>query len=640
MKKTLLPALALFIAQGINAQVHFSDDFNDGNLTGWTLYDNDSDPAQSSGTNYDNWYASDFSTSFPELGAGSAVSRSWAKINNVNTVLNPNNFMISSAINLTSVSSTGLRLLFQAGTMEPTPYHAEHYAVYVTTSNDPAVIVGQTPVLETTLAVGEAMGTEVIDLGAYAGQTVYLTFRHFNTIDMNTLIIDDVAIKTLQNNDANLKSVTLNRYSATSTNNTLSATIKNDGLNAITSVTLNWNDGTVHSQVISTNIAAGATVTVNHPTAVTYSTVLEKNIAVTVDQVNSATDLITSNNSGSTKINTLSSLPTKKVVFEEGTGTWCGWCVRGAVTMDYMHTTYPNFVGIAVHNGDPMTVTEYDNGVNLSGYPGANVDRVVLGESVSQSIFESIYNQRKNLATPAALTATLSGTGSSVSIAASASFKTVFANANLRLAAVIIEDGVKGTTSGYNQANYYAGGSSGAMGGYESLPDPVPAAQMVYNHVGRALLGGYAGQASSIPTSITDGSTANYTFNYTVPSTSVRGNMHAVVMLIDQSTGEILNATSTSLSLANVNNISKEDIGMNVYPNPATDLVNVDFNASNKNYTVSIIDVTGKVISTTDYSNLNGAQSIQVPVAGLTAGSYIVAVATEGVSFNQHVVIK
>lgn len=116
--------------------------------------------------------------------------------------------------------------------------------------------------------------------------------------------------------------------------------------------------------------------------------------------------------------------------------------------------------------------------------------------------------------------------------------------------------------------------------------------------------------------------------------------MHAVVLLIDQSTGEILNATSTSLSLANVNNISKEDIGMNVYPNPATDVVNVDFNASNKNYTVSIIDVAGKVISTTDYSNLNGAQSIQVPVAGLTAGSYIVAVATEGVSFNQHVVIK
>ena len=39
-------------------------------------------------------------------------------------------------------------------------------------------------------------------------------------------------------------------------------------------------------------------------------------------------------------------------------------------------------------------------------------------------------------------------------------------------------------------------------------------------------------------------------------------------------------------------------------------------------------------------SFLSLGQSIQVPVAGLTAGSYIVAVATEGVSFNQHVVIK
>lgn len=31
------------------------------------------------------------------------------------------------------------------------------------------------------------------------------------------------------------------------------------------------------------------------------------------------------------------------------------------------------------------------------------------------------------------------------------------------------------------------------MGGFELLPNPVPAAKMTYNHVARAILGGWAG---------------------------------------------------------------------------------------------------------------------------------------------------
>lgn len=34
---------------------------------------------------------------------------------------------------------------------------------------------------------------------------------------------------------------------------------------------------------------------------------------------------------------------------------------------------------------------------------------------------------------------------------------------------VLTEDGVKGTTSAYNQSNAYAGGTNGIMGGFELL---------------------------------------------------------------------------------------------------------------------------------------------------------------------------
>lgn len=638
MIKTLLPALAFVVGTTAFAQTHFSDDFNDVNLTGWSSTDNDSDAPPASGTNFDIWYAADMSASFSQLGAGSAVSRSWAS----NVVYSPNNFLVSPAINLTSASATGLSLMWQVGSIESTAstWYQEHYAVYVSTSNTPATMIATAPVYEETLPAGETVFSRTVDLSSYAGQTVYVLFRHYNCTDENALVLDNVVVKNLQANDASVDGVVLNRYSQISTNNTLAVSVKNEGSNAITSVQINWNDGTDHIQTINgLNIAPGATANVNHPTAVNYATAVEENIAVTISQVNTVADADPSNNTGSANINTVSAVEEKSVVIEEGTGTWCQWCPRGAVAMDYMVTTYPtDFIGIAVHNGDPMTVTEYDNGADFSGYPGSNVDRALLDQSVSQNSFVSYYNARKDLIVPAGISVSATGAGSNVSIVASATFRTPFAAANYRLGVIIVEDGVTGTTSGYNQANAYAGGANGAMGGYESLPNPVPAAQMVYDHVGRALLGGYNGQTGSVPTTITDGQVVNYTFNYTVPGTSNKANMHAVAVLIDQATGEIVNAAQGSLSGASLGEM--ETIGMEVYPNPASDVVNVKFEGQGGDYQIVITDLAGRQVAATSVVNANGAQAVALPVSELGAGNYLVTIAKEGASYTQNLIVK
>lgn len=453
------------------------------------------------------------------------------------------------------------------------------------------------------------------------------------------LAIDNVVVKEPFQNDAQLAGVSLDRFAMINANTVLSAEVTNVGGNAITSLEIDWNDGTSHVQTVSVNIAPGASASVAHPTNVTYATAVEENITVTITAVNGATDGDPSNNGGAAMHNTLSQQTDKAVVIEEGTGTWCGWCPRGEVAMDYMTSTYPvDFIGIAVHNGDPMTVAEYDNGADISGFPGCNVDRSLLGVSVSQSLFESYYNDRINMGVPANIAATVTGTGASVTIDASATFYTPMSNADYRLAVVISEDGVTGTTSGYNQANYYAGGGSGPMGGYENLANPVPAADMVYDHVGRALLGGYTGQVGSVPATITDGTVANYTFTYTVPATSNRDNMHAVVLLLDNNTGEIVNATEVSISESG--SVAGIDaINMNVYPNPASDNVTVAFEAAG-DYTITITDMAGRVVSTDAFSNLSGAQNIAIPVADLMSGNYIISVATDGASYNQVLVIK
>lgn len=485
--------------------------------------------------------------------------------------------------------------------------------------------------------------SNLVSLGAATDgdASVWVRFKYDDNGAWATgLAIDNIEVKEPAANDASIAAVTLNRWALISTNNTLSVDVQNVGANAITSLTIDWNDGTAHSQTIAVNIAPGATATVNHPTMVTYPTAVEENITVTITATNGGADGDASNNTEAGVLhNTLSQATDKAVVIEEGTGTWCGWCPRGTVAMDYMTTTYPtDFIGVAVHNGDPMTLTAYDAAAAFSGFPGANVDRALLGVSVSQGLFEQYYNDRVNMGVPANISATSSGAGANVTVDVTANFYTPVTGANFRLAVVIAEDGVTGTTSAYNQANYYAGGGQGAMGGYEALPDPVPAAQMVYDHVGRALLGGYDGQAGSVPATITDGTTANYSFTYTVPGTSNRANMHAIAMLIDNNTGEIVNAKQ--ISIAEGAGISSVDaIEMNVFPNPANDVVNVSFEATG-DYSITITDMAGRVVSTNVFTNLTGAQSIAIPVADLMSGNYILSVANGVGSTNQLVVIK
>ena len=176
------------------------------------------------------------------------------------------------------------------------------------------------------------------------------------------------------------------------------------------------------------------------------------------------------------------------------------------------------------------------------------------------------------------------------------------------------------------------------MGGFESLPGTVLAANMVYDHVGRALLGGYAGQAGSIPATVTDGQTVNYTFNYTVPSTSNKNEMYAVVVIIDNRTGEIVNANKVGFSTASVGDVQTIDLA--VYPNPASDKLNVSFEAQGGDYMIQVTDLQGRVVLSESHSNLSGSQNLEVNTSNLSSGNYLLSVAQSGASFTKMISIK
>jgi hypothetical protein len=81
-------------------------------------------------------------------------------------------------------------------------------------------------------------------------------------------------------------------------------------------------------------------------------------------------------------------------------------------------------------------------------------------------------------------------------------------------------------------------------------------------------------------------------------------------------------------------------LSLNVYPNPASDVINVEFTAVNGEYTVSLLDLQGRVIYTSAPNNAAGTQTTAVPVSNVASGSYIVKVTGNGVSNVQNVVIK
>jgi thiol-disulfide isomerase/thioredoxin len=77
-----------------------------------------------------------------------------------------------------------------------------------------------------------------------------------------------------------------------------------------------------------------------------------------------------------------------------------------------------------------------------------------------------------------------------------------------------------------------------------------------------------------------------------------------------------------------------------VYPNPTSENLNIEFEATNSTYTIDLVDIQGRKVLTKEYSGLEGVQNIVLPVADLSKGSYLVNVTSYGITKSQHVIIQ
>ncbi len=432
-------------------------------------------------------------------------------------------------------------------------------------------------------------------------------------------------------------------------------TVMNAGTTALSSfdVTLNYNGSNITQNITGINLASLASYPVTFNGVVLAAGSLP--VTATVSNVNGASsDDIAADNSATININPVVPAMGKMVVGEEATGTWCQWCPRGAVYMDLFEQEYDQFwAGIAVHNADPMTVTDYDAAIGglIGGYPSALVDR---GSEVDPSGMGNPFFQRLQTAPKAFIEngATWDPTTRMLYVSVTADFQSVADN-NYKLACVLTEDDVTGTGAGWSQSNAYAGGGNGVMGGFESLPNPVPAAQMVYNHVARSILPSFNGFANSFPASVNSGESHTVNFLFILPAGWDENNIHIIGMLIDPN-GGIDNAGKATITEAvdngyvngTVANVAEMDLNQpdDVFalaPNPATNATVVTINLNQEaEIGLSIIDMSGKVIAERNYGNLNGSSTISLNTSTLKPGVYMVNLTVNGESLVKRLVIE
>ncbi len=432
-------------------------------------------------------------------------------------------------------------------------------------------------------------------------------------------------------------------------------TVVNGGTTTINSfdVTIDYNGNQYVENVTGLNLASTNAEVVLFTTPVPMvSGALP--VTYTISNVNGGADDDPSDDSCGTNVDPVTPAAGKVVVGEEATGTWCQWCPRGAVFMDQYEADYGQYwAGVAVHNNDPMAVTEYDTGLGtlISGYPSSVVDR---GSDVDPSAMSTDFFERIQIAPAAQMTAgaTWDAGTRELNVSITAVFDQAASN-SYKMLCVLTEDGVTGTDPGYNQSNAYAGGGSGVMGGYELLPNPVPASQMVYDHVARAITPSFGGDNTCFPATIAIGDSVTNNYSFTLPAGWDENEIHIIGMLVDPS-GRIDNAAkeyisgavsngfvqACALSVIELNGEQLDDV-LRVYPNPASTQATVEINIKEAaDVQLRMIDMTGKEVAANDYGSIEGASTVTINTSNFESGIYIVELTVDGTVMTKRLAIK
>ena len=249
---------------------------------------------------------------------------------------------------------------------------------------------------------------------------------------------------------------------------------------------------------------------------------------------------------------------THRPLIEEYTGTWCGWCPRGYVGMELLRETFgDNFIGVAIHNDDPMAVlpeNQYPN--NISGFPTAYVERsreVDPYYGITDETPAAIITYMQKLASRESAAAIgvaaewTSADRTAINVHVSTFFTANSSNSKYAIEVMLIADSLHGTTSDWSQSNYYK-----LYAQYYS-DDPYLApwttkSSVVKNLYFNDVLVGTSGVVTgSLPASIVANEIYDFDYTFTLsnlPNPELiqnKDNLHVIAIVVEKSTKRAIN---------------------------------------------------------------------------------------------------
>lgn len=247
----------------------------------------------------------------------------------------------------------------------------------------------------------------------------------------------------------------------------------------------------------------------------------------------------------------------RNLVFEEGTGTWCGWCVVGYAGMEYMKETYGDkgFIGIAVHQGDAMASLDRGGayasfGQYFDSFPSAFLNRDWSADIYPNPyVLEEEYEAMINVPAIVEISAEISGESidsRDIKLKTKTQFCTDSDNVNYGIAYAVVEDNV----GPYPQQNN-ASGQNKDFFGFEKKGKVVP---LTFNDVARNCSHPEAFKGS-IPTEVKVGETYEYTMDINLSDVKDLENYRVIAMVIDNKTGQIQNACQATNILSGVESV-------------------------------------------------------------------------------------
>jgi hypothetical protein len=319
-------------------------------------------------------------------------------------------------------------------------------------------------------------------------------------------------------------------------------------------------------------------------------------------------------------------MPRKKPVIEEGTATWNKHCTEGWTYMNQL-AALPDAYDlslISVHGGDwdPMQLDEYNDYLfylDWNYIPFFLFDRRF---KVSGDSFTHYYNHQKRSFGYASVEFDyyLSGTELQVNTHV---IPALDMDGDFRVALVLTEDDVKGTGDIWRQANKYAGGKLGPMGGFELKADTIPAADMHYNFVARAVAPSPDGKPGGLPKKLLHNIDYPQTLKINVDPKWNKDRLKLIVMLVRYDDSTILNSNKM-LFYMNVNNNNAYEPEIQLYPNPTSSNSYVKIKGcKGSELNLTITDMFGKTIINSPYS-VDNHTTIPLNTSYLPSGMYLV----------------